>query len=464
MSLLSGLLLAQLAWAQDVRVTSTMQPLQLTGAPLVADLDIHNPGLSAIRFPDLAARPDLVRFELTYGGKRERRYNTAKEQPPSAMWTLEAGDHRELRLEVPATAGLKPGPIQVAISLHHQKPVTSLPALNLRLQSPSPVAGDLSGAASAPGTRHPDVAWVHQDGERVHLVLHHTHGARSYELVLGKLPGPVELWLSRSRLDMLGERSILWQAAPQQLTVLRLRGQRTRGKPRTYDLPWPKVELAGHPVTDSSGTLQAPIWIPAPSGTGGELRLVSFRDPSGPSFQRMTRLDQRPQQVLSTVDAAGSGIFYVVHKDAVEVYSPALQPTLPLTRRTLWKSQDASTALRVALGALPKGSVHRGGTAVLLATRIPDGIQTQWLSVKGEALEVPAITEDLGSLTQLVARGPDWPGLVFQDGETTRLCAGAEILPLSGAGTLLPGPSGAVIWRTLTQDGPVSDRPIQLSE
>ncbi len=462
MGVLTGLLLTQFVWAQQVRVVSS--PIQLTGAPLVVDLEVHNEGERTIRFPDLAARPDLVRFELRYGGKRERRYNTPLESAPTAQWALGPGDQRELRLEVPGSAGIAPGLVTVAVSLHNTQPPTPLPALKVRLQAPMPGAGDLSGASAAPGTRHQDVAWVHEDGEDAHLVLHHASGTRGYELVLTAVPGRVQPWLSHSRLDTLGERSIVWQVSPQRIEVVRLRGQRTRGPPRAFDLPWPRVEIAGQPITELSGHLRVPIWIPAPAGPGGELRLLTLNEPRGPSFQRLAQLPARPVQVLGTVDPTGTGLFLVVRPDAVDIYTPPASPDLPWIRRPMWRTQDDAEAVQVALGSLPAGAVHAGGTAVLLATRTQESISTQWLSMRGTALEAPSLTEDLGRLVQLVPRGVDWPGLVFRDGAETTLCVGAAVQPLSGPGHLIPAAGGGLAWRTLTQDGPINDRPIVLGD
>jgi hypothetical protein len=111
----------------------------------------------------------------------------------------------------------------------------------------------------------------------------------------------------------------------------------------------------------------------------------------------------------------------------------------------------------VALGSYPEGPDHAGGTAMLLATRRPDGIATQWQSMQGSSLQGPALVPDQGKLHQLLPRGEDWPALVFEDG---RLVMGAAQAKLAGTGVLAPAGDSALIWRTLTQDGPVSDRPV----
>jgi hypothetical protein len=77
----------------------------------------------------------------------------------------------------------------------------------------------------------------------------------------------------------------------------------------------------------------------------------------------------------------------------------------------------------------------------------------------GDSLEPPALVSDLGRLTQLLPRGKDWPALLFEDGV---LLSGSTTVQLQGSGVLAPAAQGALVWRTLTQDGPVNDRPIEL--
>ena len=464
MGLIVSLVLSQLTFAQPPQITSSMPALQLTGAPMIVDLQIRNPSPAEMQLPSLAAHPDLVRFELKYQGRRERRYNTAATDGPAQQWILQPGDERELRLEIPASAGLEAGPYSVLVQLEHDKLPRAQAVHTLSRQSPQPINGDLSGIHASPGSRHQDVAWVHQAGSSHHLVLHHQQAGRTYELVLSELSGPHQVWLSHSRLDSLGERSILWKDGPQTIQVLRLRGQRVRGSIQAHDLPWPEVEIAGQPITDHSGILRVPIWIPAPAGPGGELRLASFIDSTGPSTQRIARLDRRPSQVLSTLNAAGAGCYILVRPEAVDVYTAQDGDTLPLSMRPLWRPQTDARALRVAMGTLSPLERHPGGTALLLAARWPDGIATQWLSLTGSPLQAPALTADLGTLTQLIPMDQDWPALVFTDDGATQILVGAQTQEAPATGTLGSTKEGTLVWRTLTQDGPVNDRPVILSE
>jgi hypothetical protein len=455
--LLTGLLLSQLTWAATPEISVQMRPVQFTGSPLIVDLALHNASKTSITIPDLSVRPDLVRFELRLAGRRERRFNSPSAAAQDATWTLHPGDQRELRLEVPGSGALPAGPVQLDIRVHTADPALSLPTQRLEIVSPRPVSGDLSAVAATPGTRHPDVVWVHQSGQDFHLVLHHQQGERRYQLPLARLDAQVQPWLSHSRIDASSERSVVWLTNSQQLHVLRLRGQRTRGQPAVFTLPWPRVEIVGHPITDKLGTLRIPIWVPAPSGSGGELRLATMSGKSRPDTPRVVRLDERPAQVLSTLDAAGTPGLMIVRARGVDGYTPPAATGSPWPRRPLWRPAGAGTALMVALGSYPEGPDHAGGTAMLLATRRPDGIATQWFSMQGNALQGPALVPDQGKLRQLLPRGEDWPALVFEYGT---LVVGSARAKLVDTGVLAPAGDSALIWRTLTQDGPVIDRPV----
>jgi len=460
MHLLASLVLCQLAWAQAPRFSAKIHPLQFSGAPMVVDIEVQNSSKEPIKVPDLALRPDLVRFGLSYAGRRERRYNSPATGHEDAEWTLQAGDIRELRLEIPGSSGIQAQAVTVTMQLHHTRPPTTLDPMKLKLTSPQPVAADMSGIAAAPGCRNPDVAWVHQADDAAYLVLQHQVGERRYQLTLAELSEPAQPWLSHSRRDTLGERSIVWLTGSRKLHILRLRGQRARGDALAFDLPWPKVEVAGQPVTDKTGTLRIPVWVPAPAGDGGELRVATISGRNRPTTPRVVRLDGRPEQVLSTLNPDGSPIIIVVSEDAVDAYTQPDVPELPWPRRTLWRTQEGATALRVALGTYPPTSHDTGGTAILLATRWPTGVGTQWMTMQGTSLQGPALVPDLGELQQVVPRGEDWPALLFEDGT---LVVGDQQSGLSGTGILATTPSAGLVWHTLTQDGPVRDQPVKLS-
>lgn len=459
MSLLASLLLTQLGWAQAPEFSVEMWPTQFKGSPLVLDLRIHNPHTVPLSIPDLSVQPDLVRFQLRYGGTRERRYNTPGTGNTAAMWQIEPGQERALRLEVPATAGLQTGQVKVDIEVQ-LTPSVQLPTQELEIVSPAPVAGDLSGLAGAPGTQHPDVAWVHQKGQQQVLVLQHQQGQRRYQLALANVSGVTQPWLSRSRRDALGERSIVWLTGTQRLSILRLRGQQARGEPIGFDLPWPLVEIIGHPVTDGDGLLSVPMWVADPSGESGALRLAIIAGKRTPAHTRIVALKRRPEQVLSTLDAAGRPMLFVVQPDRIDIFTPTEELIEPWTRRTLWKAPSGTEVLTVALGDYPANTEHAGGTAVLVASRWPTGIATQWMSLQGEPLQGAAIIPDLGAVVDLIPRAEDWPALRFADGT---IVVGDQQHKAAGKGQLAPAGT-SLIWRTLTQEGPVNDQPIKLSE
>ena len=459
MSLLTTLVLSHLSLAAEPDISASMQPVQFKGSPLVVDFEIHNSSASALVMPDLSARPDLVRFELRQRRVRERRYNTPDEGTASATWQMPAGAQRELRLEVPGSAGLPVGPLTVDIEVRTSAPQT-LQTQRVEVVHPAPVSGDLSGLTAAPGTQHPDVIWVHAHNDSHILVLQHHRGERRYQLALSDLSQTIQPWLSRSRRDALGERSVVWLTGANRLHVLRMRGQRTRGKPSSINLPWPAAQIISHPSTDRDGTLRVPMWIPAPSGDQGELRLATVSGKQPAQFPKILSLSARPEQVLNTVDATGRAVVYVMQADRVDTFTPPAQTGLPWTRRTLWQATSGRVASRIALGDFPATEGFPGGTALLLATNWSEGTATHWRTLQGELLQGHALVPHQGRLQQLVPRGEDWPALLFEGGTVV---VGDTQRTVTGSGHLATA-QDALMWRTLTQKGPVRDRPILLSD
>jgi hypothetical protein len=97
----------------------------------------------------------------------------------------------------------------------------------------------------------------------------------------------------------------------------------------------------------------------------------------------------------------------------------------------------------------------------MITARWPTGIATQWKTIQGKSLQGPALIPDLGEVQQVLPRGEAWPAVLFKDG-TVRV--GDFQDQLKGDGILAPSADNGLVWRTLTQDGPVSDRPIQVQD
>jgi hypothetical protein len=155
---------------------------------------------------------------------------------------------------------------------------------------------------------------------------------------------------------------------------------------------------------------------------------------------------------------------YVVHDKGVDLFADRDGLELPLSRRPIRAATGSAQPIRIAIGAHPPGEGHTGGTALLLASRWPDGVATEWLSMSGQAIQGPALVEDLGELTQLVPRGEEWPGLVFTRPGGSTVVVGEHREGVPASGTLVPSNDSGLIWRSFTQDGPVLDRPIELSD
>ncbi len=105
-----------------------------------------------------------------------------------------------------------------------------------------------------------------------------------------------------------------------------LGGTALDGAPASAIAPWPVVEIAGEPLMDGRGRLLVPLWVPAPKGASGELRLLAF-DSRGQRTEQHLDVNLDPSQdgfvklaeEIERVDPAGGGRLVEFY------YNPATQ-------------------------------------------------------------------------------------------------------------------------------------------
>lgn len=426
----------------------------LQGDTVVVPITLRNDTEAALAVPDLRARPWLVSFELQLpNGNKQTRRTAAPEQDDGQTLLLRPGAERSVLLEIPSGAKLGAGDylLGVTVDLGRGAPGVFMPQ-PVRIGPARPVAGDVARAAAGPSAV--DAVWLHQAAEGFDLYLHQADpklvARTTGQWFLAHLDAQVAPRLTASRGQDVLNRAVVWLAKDREVHFLRLQGTQVRGAPDRITLPWPKAELIGQPAIDGNGRLHVPLWVPAPGGGRGELRVLTVDDRGRPAFRKLTALDTRPADLDVTVDAGGSLHLLVALPTAVDVYtvrpSPLGEPGLPVPGRRVAAAADGERVLGGAFGELPEGEGHKGGLAVLVASTGPDAaLRSRWVGLRGgELAALPALPWGEGDrLLSLLPGGMAAPGVAL------RLGGGGPVFRSPAGTTPLPGGSGGdwSLWR-----------------
>ena len=290
----------------------------LAGKPVLIRFDVQNPSAEPTTFADLSSRPHLVRFELTGpDGKVQHRFNTPPETDDGRQWALGPRGRRQVLLQIPSSGGFKPGQWQVAITVLDDAGEVRLDPHTFILSKPRPVSASLAHDPLGSERSGHQAIWLHKAAEGYDLYLHHSQGTRP-ERTLGEyylvhLDTRIEPVLTHSRPLERSGRHVYWQQDDRTIAYLQLDGQQVRGRIATIQVPWPTVSVVSRGATDPNGDLHVPLWVPAPKGSGGELRVASVRGQDGARFRSVVRLPRPPAWVESTVDASGDLRLLIAH-------------------------------------------------------------------------------------------------------------------------------------------------------
>jgi hypothetical protein len=423
-----------LSVGEGLQISADARPSYLAGRPIVITLRVDNAGEETLEFPRLDERPHLVSFELvSAAGKKQTRSNAAPVEDDDLRWSLPPRASRQVSLELPSGGALAPGSYQLAIEVEGDE-VHRLGPHALIIEAPRPVSADVTEAGAS--TLGWQVPWVHaSDGHDLYL---HTASAgdpsaRGYEWHLHGLDGPVQPLLAHGPGLEGANRMIYWRDGERSIAFARLEERKLRHDPRTVTLPYPDWRLLARAGADGQGGLQVPVWIPAPSGEAGEVRVVSI-DPRGqPRFRRVEAFDLAPV-ADSWVDNAGRLRLLLHHDEKLDLYTVDTTGELPavgvrllpqalragevhlLARPTPPERSPASGALvsdlilgfvderlaamtppsvaGVRFGPLPERGEEAGGMAVFtwLGATPAGEMPGVWLSIKGRVIDtVPGV-------------------------------------------------------------------------
>ncbi|MFH1463697.1 MAG: hypothetical protein ABIO70_04850 [Pseudomonadota bacterium] len=366
---------AEVRSAAGLLVSADLRADYLAGRPLLVTVRVTNPSEEALSFPNLEQRPHLVRFELiSDSGKRQTRYTTPPAEDEDDRWTVAPSAARQTTLEIPSGGALAPG--GYTLTVHVQDGEQSLPLgpQQVTLVSPHPVAVDVGDEAEGFFSLGWMIPWVQAGAQGADLYLDVRAAAQpahpGYSWYLAHLAQPVSPWLSASRPSDGASRYLYWQDG-RSLTFARLEDRRIRRQPRQLGLPYPRWEPLARGGTDAQAGLCVPLWVPAPSGDAGDVRLACVDNRGAPAFRPVVKLPERPQ-AATWVDAAGQLRLLLLHEGKLDLYTltQGLEAGLPPGGRRLLPQivraaeSDRGVAGEAAAPTVGQASAGAGGGLV----------------------------------------------------------------------------------------------------
>ncbi len=420
----------------DLRYEAFLRGEYLAGHPVLVPIRLWNAGTDIQTAPDLERRPWLVSFTFKPGdGQLERRRTTPPASDPGQTIRLSPRSQRRTLMEVPLGNSLKPGEYNLQVQLDPDTIPRALATRTVRIASAEPVEADLRQGVSAAHRSSSMTVWVHKATEGFDLYLSPLDGpVKGSTQWMASLPEKVRPMLSDAPRAEGGARHVVWQRGDRGIGWMSLEGTGLQQEPRTFEVPWPKLELVARPATDGAGNLHIPVWIPAPKGSAGELRIITVMDRGTVSYRRAATFPSRPTSIASTVDDSGAMQVLVANNDALDLYtvrnSGGAHADLPVPGRRLYRTPEGTSLVDARFGLRASTGSQKGGLAVLTTTRSEAGFASAWMGLRGAVLhQMPALAEPAGAtLVDILPSTGNSAGYLFKTG--TR---GVRFVEASGA-------------------------------
>jgi len=382
--------------ASGIVVSADLREEYLAGFPLLVTVTVRNDTDKPLKFPDLSARPHLVRFTMKNGTTRWERYSTPPTTDPPTMWTISPRAQRKVTLEIPSSSGLDPGAWELGVAVHDPAGVLTIPNRPVRLANAAPVGGAYVWEASIQQSAGAMVPWLQQGTGGFDLYLMQLDPRSPTRAVgqffLARLPAKVDPILSRARPSDALSRYVYWASGAQGITLARLEGQTLRGKPRTVSVPYPKFELLGRGGTDAQGGAVIPVWVPDPAGTSGVVYAVCVDDRGAQTLRQVVRLPAKPVAVNTAIDAGSNLVLGLGHAAGVDLYriDPALPPEIGARGKRVSALADGWAPTAITFDTLPDRGGRAGGLAMLTLLRRGAEYRALWADLAGTIVDETA--------------------------------------------------------------------------
>lgn len=447
-------------------VEADLRQEYIQGEPILVRLTASNPGQSTLEFPDLASRPHLVKFELIDPqGKKQVWYSTPPDQDDGRTWKLPVRGQRTVLLQIPQSQRLKAGTYTLTVKIEGHG---DLSPTTLRLAKAKPVAGDVVFEPRGATRAGHQTVWVHQAKEGFDLYLHHADGRNPNRLVadhhLAHMDKAVQPHLSLSTPQARWERYVYWQRDDRTIEFFRLEGQGLIGPTRRIQTPYPKIELMGRASTDPHGMLNAPVWIPAPSGGRGELKVLSTGEREAPTYRNVVQLKEKPAWIETGLDTGGNLRILVPGPNGLDLYTLLAGVQLPAGGKALARPEGEGAELLTPVagrfGVLAESDGRPGGLAILvLFERVDGSLEGRWYGLDGteQGRVAPVTPPPKSEIVDILPLSYDDFGVLLRTPTGLAYAKPSEPLaPINGVkqGTLLHQ-EGTTWIRSLEEGGPI---------
>ncbi len=409
-----------------LKVSATVRPEALAGFPVVVELNIKNDTTATQAFPDLAARPHLVRFSIVGPRGKSERYNTPPAFDVATAWTLPARSERSVLLEIPSSDGFPAGDYTITVSVQDPGGALQFAPVNLTIAVPRPLKGTPvwePTIAQNLGTIFP---WVQDrsDGGSNHpaalYLMHFDARAQSRPIAqywLADLTAPIDPQLSRSRPGDSFSRYVYWQvpgAATATFAFGKLEGTSLHSGVKSVSLPYPAADVLDRGVTDAKGNLVLPLWLPSPNGKGGSLKAWTVNERGVQTLRSIVDLPSRPTLHTTAIDAGSNLLLAIAVAGGVDVYRVDSTQAIEIPARGTrhWVNEAGWTPTALHFDVLPDAGTRPGGLSLYTlmtnaAGSTPaDKWRSQWTDLAGASFAPASGAWKLpGQLEALVTSG-----------------------------------------------------------
>jgi hypothetical protein len=228
--------------------------------------------------------------------------------------------------------------------------------------------------------------------------------------------------LTAARSADSADRYLVWTEGERSIGLARLQGHRLRAAPRSIEVPWPKVTLAARGATAADGRLYQPLWIPAPRGTAGEIRVLIADGGGETSYRKLGRYTQPPTLTRTVVTDAGAALFLLLQSGHLDLYTVqsgderADRESLPVPGSRILAADPAAPIRDVRFTLLPASEAFAGGLAMAALVGVEGGVQPRWMSLSGSVITTGATIPipSGATLVDVSPNGMESPGLLLR--------------------------------------------------
>jgi len=443
-----------------LKVSATVRPEALAGFPVVVALNVKNDASATQSFPDLAARPHLVRFSIVGPRGKSERYNTPPAFDVATAWTLTPHSERNVLLEIPSSDGFPAGDYSITVSIQDPGGTLQFAPVNLTIAVPHPLSGTPvwePTIAQNLGTIFP---WVHDrsgtgsNRAAALYLMHFDARAQSRPIAqywLADLAAPVDPQLARARPGESFSRYVYWQvpgASTATFAFGKLEGTALHSGVKSVSLPYPAGDVLDRGVTDAKGNLVLPLWLPAPNGKGGSLKAWTVSERGVQTLRSIVDLPTRPTLHATAIDASSNLLLAIAVAGGVDVYRVDSTQAIEIPARGVrhWANEPDWTPTALTFDVLPEAGGRPGGlslytllTGGATSSTPSDKWKSQWTDLAGAAFAPATGAWTLpGKLEALVTSGYGPTYALSRD------AAGALwYQPQGAAPVVVPTPQGA---------------------